>query len=356
MTKQPKLALLSSLNNEEQRGGAYLRVYALIKIYEHLGFHVDVFYMEQWSPSRSYKGEFCRLYFQKDVRILFTQQKIDLSSYDYVHYDNLRFFQWDIKLRESAYLIYNAHNLEFESYYLRNEQHKAACLRFKKFEMKVIKRANLILTCSQREKSILSKAGVDNSKVYVVPNLIDRRFYHSSKPKKTILFLGTLDYYPNIKAVEYLCEQFLPRIPIKLKQDFKYVIAGRNPSPELKEKVEKCGGVLRANLSQSDIYQLLSESRVSLVPLEHGSGTRLKIVESLFSGAIVLSTPLGAEGFEQEDSIKIAELEDFVMTFEKMLDEKEEASISDSFLLANDLTMWIEGNLHKLSELLRYNN
>jgi glycosyltransferase involved in cell wall biosynthesis len=45
-----------------------------------------------------------------------------------------------------------------------------------------------------------------------------------------------------------------------------------------------------------DIRTLVAESRVSVVPLRHGSGTRLKILESLALGTPVVSTTKGAEG------------------------------------------------------------
>ena len=56
--------------------------------------------------------------------------------------------------------------------------------------------------------------------------------------------------------------------------------------------------------------KLHAQTKVLLVPLFNGSGTRLKIVEALFSGASVLSTQIGAEGIESK-FIKISSVENF---------------------------------------------
>jgi glycosyltransferase involved in cell wall biosynthesis len=45
-----------------------------------------------------------------------------------------------------------------------------------------------------------------------------------------------------------------------------------------------------------DIRPLVAESWVSVVPLWHGSGTRLKILEAMALGTPVVSTTKGAEG------------------------------------------------------------
>jgi glycosyltransferase involved in cell wall biosynthesis len=352
MSSKPKLAFLSSLDNSEQRGGAYLRVTAIVEIFKELGFDITMFYMDQWNPKRGIKGELLRLYYQKDIRVLFSRERINLTDYDYVLYDNLRFFQWDISVKESCKLIYNAHNLEFESYYLRCEQSSRSCRLFKQFEVRTIKRADLICVCSQREKETLIHLGISSRKVFVIPNLIDRKNYYSTDKKDTILFIGSLDYYPNILAIDFLCDAFIKNIPQEISNQYEFVIAGRNPSAALKRKVLNAGFTLRENLEQDEVYELLSRTIVSLVPLEHGSGTRLKIVESLFSNSFVLSTPLGAEGFEQEQMIEIANLDEFASRLVAILKNQKDNHPSQCFYQENSLDMWIEKNIKELRSVI----
>ena len=51
-------------------------------------------------------------------------------------------------------------------------------------------------------------------------------------------------------------------------------------------------------VSKKDLYDLIFFSKCMCVPLKFGSGTRIKIIEALSIGAIVLSTSKGIEGIE----------------------------------------------------------
>lgn len=341
-SKKPTMAIMSSLSNSAQCGGGALRFNSIVEIYKKLGFEITIFYMDSWNPRRTLKGEWGRFLYQSDVRILFSCEKVDLSGFQFIHFDNLRFFQWNIIRDEESILIYNAHNLEYESYYPRFEQNNKGQKRFVDYEISQLKKTDNILVCSKREKSSLIDQKIDENNIFVIPNLVDKQSYYATEPKKTILFLGSLDYLPNIRAVDFICERFYPKLPRDIKEKFDFVIAGRNPSEKIRKKIATTSITLKENLTSDKVYKLLSKSLFSLVPLDHGSGTRLKIVESLFSGAKILSTPLGAEGFENNSNISISSLENFVEKFLKLLnEEKKEIIISNEFYRNNDLYSWI---------------
>ncbi len=339
-----KIAFISSLNDASQQGGAYLRNRAIVYWYQQQGFEVTIFYMEQWHVATTLKGLLANWWFQQNVRVLFTTANIDVCGFDFVHFDNLRFFNWNIKRDSKSKLIYNAHNLEFESYYKRHEQGTRGFRRFKNYEVTTISQADLILVCSEREKELLVQEGLDSHVVMVVPNLVDSREYYSVEPKDTILFLGTLDYYPNQQAIEFLINDFFPNLDSDIWAQFRFVIAGRNPFLGLAEKLSKFNVCLQTNLTQKEIYALLSRTYLSLVPLQHGSGTRLKIVESLFANSYVLSTPLGAEGFVSYAGLVVCELDRFLPEFHRLVQQKREFVLDDEFRQQYDLLSWCTHN------------
>ena len=51
-------------------------------------------------------------------------------------------------------------------------------------------------------------------------------------------------------------------------------------------------------VSKNYLYNLIYHSKLMCVPLRFGSGTRIKIIESLTIGAIVLSNKKGIEGIK----------------------------------------------------------
>jgi len=343
------IKILSSLISPEQRGGAYLRVHALEHIYQRLGLTAVVHYMSEFSPPLSWRGLFYSIYWKKNVRILFQRFKWRSGPCRFIHLDNLRFFSWDIQREGPSKIIYNAHNLEYESYFNRVSEQKEA-KAFKKYECQQMNQADYIFVCSEREKYELSSYDkVLGEKVFVIPNLVDQKNYQIGNNKKTILFLGTLDYFPNIGAVEFICRHFYPGLPDEVQKNYRFVIAGRNPLESQRKMIKEAGIELHCDLSDEQVKTLLSETLISLVPITHGSGTRLKIIESIFSGCQVLSTHLGAEGIDSSLVTKV-DLDNFIPSFLRLISDKGEMNQKDLKKILDhfDIDSWYENNEKEL--------
>ncbi|MGD2041665.1 MAG: glycosyltransferase family 4 protein [Anaerolineae bacterium] len=113
-----------------------------------------------------------------------------------------------------------------------------------------------------------------------------------------LTFVGKLDYIPNERAVAYIADRIAPAVWAQYPQA-RFVIIGQGAEalPQYGHEglifpgfVDARAGV-RPNLSD-----YLSASNVVLVPLDSGSGTRLKIVEAASNARAVVSTAIGAEG------------------------------------------------------------
>ena len=106
-----------------------------------------------------------------------------------------------------------------------------------------------------------------------------------------LLFMGTLDYYPNVDALHFFLEQVLPQL-----RGVEITIAGRNPSR-----------AIRALAGRSDVEvvafpesmsRLAARSRLAVLPLRCGGGTRLRIPYAFALGLPVVSTSLGCAGYD----------------------------------------------------------
>lgn len=346
-----KIVILSSLKNESQKGGAYLRVHAISKIYKLLGAQVDIRYMDEFRPKLGLKGIFISILLRTNLNSLFNTDAINLSEYDYIHFDNLRFFNWKIN-RGKAKIIYSAHNLEFESYFPENRQISRAIFRW--FELQLYKKSYINFVCSDREKKQMVKFDKSlDKKIFVLPNLLDQNLYYKNDEKKTILFVGTLDYFPNVQAIKYLLDDFIDNVPQSIIDSYQFVIAGRNPLPWMKGRAEEKGFIFKENLDDYQMKKLLASSAVSLVPILHGSGTRLKIIESIFSGAFVLSTKMGAEGIVS-DQIFITPLENFPRKLVSILDKNNipDENLINEFKKNYDFNNWFQINAKKLKMVM----
>ena len=109
-----------------------------------------------------------------------------------------------------------------------------------------------------------------------------------------LLFLGSLDWRPNIDGLQQFLDDVFPAVRRAIPQATLAVV-GRNPSDALRPRLVATAGVeLYANVP--DVRPYLATCGMLVVPLRIGGGSRLKILEALAAGVPVVSTRIGAEG------------------------------------------------------------
>ncbi len=137
-------------------------------------------------------------------------------------------------------------------------------------------------------------------------------------PEVPILtFVGKLDYIPNIRAVEYLAERIAPAVWARHPQVI-FAIIGQGAEALMRyhrEGIIFTGFVDARAGVRPNLSDYLSASDIVLVPLDSGSGTRLKIVEAASNSRPVVSTRIGAEGQSFVDGEEILLTEEVDQAF-----------------------------------------
>ena len=165
------------------------------------------------------------------------------------------------------------------------------------YEEAALKRFSHIIAVSEHDAELMSTS-VDRSRITVVPTGVDlERFRPDPQARvldQLVMFVGAMDWEPNIDAVEYFCREIWPQIKGRLP-GARFRVVGRNPDPRLarfaSESVEFTGLV-------PSVVEHLRQAAVVVVPLRIGGGTRLKIYEAMAVGKAVVSTAIGAEGLD----------------------------------------------------------
>src|SRR5579864_6999563 len=137
------------------------------------------------------------------------------------------------------------------------------------------------------------------SRVAAVPTGVDVGFF--TPPAETqattdLVFVGSMDWMPNIDGVVWFAREVLPLIKRKLP-DTSLAVVGRTPGREVTELGDRDPGI-RITGTVADVRPWLWESKVAIVPLRIGGGTRLKIYEAMAARTPVVSTTIGAEGLD----------------------------------------------------------
>ncbi len=155
------------------------------------------------------------------------------------------------------------------------------------------------VTVSEPDRQLLL-AKNPNLRIEIVNNGIDTRSFQPlpyDSSNHTLLFVGNMNYLPNIDAMELFCQQILPLVK-KSIPDVKLTIVGLNPVPKV---MALAGDGITVIKNARDLVPHYQQSAVSVVPLRGGGGTRLKILESMALGRPVVSTTIGCEGLEVHD-------------------------------------------------------
>jgi polysaccharide biosynthesis protein PslH len=164
--------------------------------------------------------------------------------------------------------------------------------------------------------------------VDAVPTGVDAAYFKSrgpAKPVADLVFVGSMDWAPNVDGIDWFHREILPLI-LRRKPDCTVAIVGRTPPPAIQDIAKHHPGV-RITGTVPDVRPWLWGSKVSIVPLRIGGGTRLKIFESMAAGVPVISTTIGAEGLGARDgeTIRIADsAEDFAAACIDLLDDAAE--------------------------------
>ena len=110
---------------------------------------------------------------------------------------------------------------------------------------------------------------------------------------RALLFLGALDWRPNVEAVRWFLGTAWPLVR-RAVPDARFLVAGSNPPPELLRSV--AGEGVRFLGRVPDARDFLASGAAMVVPLLSGAGMRVKILEAMALGVPVVSTRLGADG------------------------------------------------------------
>jgi len=105
-----------------------------------------------------------------------------------------------------------------------------------------------------------------------------------------LIFHGWFRYFPNKEAIDLIIRYLAPEISRNMN-NVVFVIAGPD-TPINQEGNIKFVGFVR------DIYSLIHAADIAVVPILHGSGTRLKILDYMRMGVPVVTTKKGIEGID----------------------------------------------------------
>jgi glycosyltransferase involved in cell wall biosynthesis len=132
--------------------------------------------------------------------------------------------------------------------------------------------------------------------VLIAPNGVDPEFFElplEVPDNHDILFFANYNHQPNADGIGRFLAEGWPRLAAR-DRDARLLLAGGEMPDGLAAQADREARVVRLGFV-ADLPDLVRRSRIVVVPLWHGGGTRLKVLEALASARPVVGTPLGVE-------------------------------------------------------------
>jgi len=172
--------------------------------------------------------------------------------------------------------------------------------RVSRLELGAARRAVRVAAVSERDAGFFTR-WIDREHVAVVKNGVDIDRLKPQQINRTtdLVFVGALDWFANREGLFWFFRTVWPKL-IAARPDTTAAVVGRRPSPQLATFLQRLGPNVTCAFDVPDVEPYYHSSRIAVIPLLTGGGTRMKMVEAFAVGTPVVATSIGAEGVEAE--------------------------------------------------------
>jgi glycosyltransferase involved in cell wall biosynthesis len=197
--------------------------------------------------------------------------------------------------------IFMARLLWHGPWYRSKPLHYAEVAKLYLHERALPRRFWRLVVCKEEDRRFFGRL---RHKVFVVPNGVAEfpRTRPAAECPGEILYMGTMDYDPNVDAARFFARSVLPRVRREYPGTCFHVV-GKDPAPEVLELHDGRGCVVHGLVP--DVTPFYERASLVVAPIRQGSGTRLKVLEALARGKALVSTSTGAEGLNLRPGIDL---------------------------------------------------
>ena len=252
-------------------------------------------YTVSWLESQAYK--------EKLSEVLASEK------FDAIHADTISLAPYVMHLKGYKKVL-NHHNIE-SLMMLRRAENETNILKkiyfFQEgkklisYERKACKEFDLNVTCSDLDAERLNNI-VSGIRSMGIPNGVDLDYFSPLDlpiKQKSIVFAGGLSWYPNLDAMTFFLTHVWPKLVQEIP-DVSMTIIGRSPPAWMLQLQDKYKN-LRVTGFVDDVRPYIAEAYLYVCPIRDGGGTKLKVLDALAMGKLLIANPIACEGISVEN-------------------------------------------------------
>ena len=271
---------------------------AVRNLFSNESYHISRFYSENFED--------------KIIKLL------KATRFDIIHIEMLQMTLYleAIRRHSKAKVVLRTHNVEHliwerlaaaEKNPLKKTYLKLLAKRLKDYELSLLDKVDAIVPITSVDKDTFTAMGIDKP-IHVSPTGLDMSAYTptaNGAEWPSVFHLGSMDWMPNLQAITWFLQEVWPKVNKQLP-NLTFYVAGRHMPAWLKQ-LKQPGVQVVAEVE--DAKEFIDSKSIMVVPLQSGSGMRIKIIEGMAMAKTIIATSIGAEGIgiENNNNIIIAD-------------------------------------------------
>jgi glycosyltransferase involved in cell wall biosynthesis len=191
------------------------------------------------------------------------------------------------------------HNLAKRMYY------QMEGVRVRRYESRAAGDFDLHITCSELDCARL-RAVAPSAHVVAVPNGVDAEYFqptHTESKVPSLIFVGSLNWYPNVDAVLFLLREVWPMTKAR-HPDLRFDIVGSAPPQSVLSLAAGLKDV-RVHGFVDDVRPLMDAATLYVCPIRDGGGTKLKLLDAFAMEKCVIAHPIACEGIDVSPGVNV---------------------------------------------------
>ncbi|MCW8897236.1 MAG: glycosyltransferase family 4 protein [Flavobacteriales bacterium] len=209
-----------------------------------------------------------------------------------------------IRKNSNAKVIYRSHNIEFEVWQRTGNQENNAikkkylhflAKRLKKYEQSILNLVDGIAAITKKDEEQLIALGCKKA-ITTIPFGINLHNYQLKEipQEKKLFHIGSMDWMPNQEAIKWFLNEVWSAIIAK-EPTATFHLAGKNMPDEIIKLAASMQGIINEG-EVDNANDFIRNNNIMVVPLFSGSGMRIKIIEAMAMGKLVIGTSVAFEG------------------------------------------------------------
>lgn len=240
-------------------------------------------------------------------------QILKSETFDIIHIESIYMAPYIPLIRKysKAKILMRLHNIEHQIWERLSENehnpvmklaYKVNAHQLRRVERKILQEVDGYMSISEPDYQYFHDT-MPNVPGVVIPfginvdnyDMEDDDYIATDHP--SLFHLGSMNWSPNVEGIEWFLDEVWPDI-LTAHPDLTFTLAGHDIPDSIRNRQDKNVTVVGA---VPDANEFMMDHDIMVVPLLSGSGIRIKIVEAMALGRVVITTSIGAEGLDVQD-------------------------------------------------------